>query len=439
MKVEVQEINSCQKRFEVEIPLEEVNKELDALYRNLQKKVKVKGFRPGKVPRSILERLYKAEIENELISKIIPDTYTKIIQDNGIRAVGLPRLDEVRLDKEQPLRFTATVDVVPEISLKEYEGWEFTKKIVPVSEELLDSELERLRELHAQWDAIDRPAREGDYVVFNYQGSVEGKKFPELQAENVEVIIGSNTMPPELERQLIGLSSGEKKEIGLPFPPDHPNEKLAGKEALLEVQVAEVKEKRLPELNDDFAKEIQEEVETLEELKQHVRKNLEDYIANRAQALLEKEILDRLIEENPFPVPESLIEAQCQQMLNNMKTQLEARGTKLEDLDSYRERFREAAERNIKIELILDKIKQLEGVEVSEEEVDKEIKVIATRWKKSEEFVRKEMEERIRQQLVRKKTLEILIQKSRIKEEVKDTQEFLKDIGEMSEENKIAG
>lgn len=418
MKVEVQEINSCQKKLAVEIPLEVVKKELDSLYRDLQGKVKVKGFRPGKVPKGILERLYKNEVESEVINKIIPDTCTKIIQENGIRAIGHPRLDEVELEKEKPLRFTAIVDVIPNISLKDYGGWELTKKIVRVTEDQLDEELGRLREIHAQWDAVDRPAQKGDYIALNYQGSLEGKKLPELRAEHLEAIIGSNYLPPSFEEQLIGMNIGEKRDIKVSFPLDHSNEKLAGKEVLFEVQLEEIKVKRLSELNDEFAREVREDVETLEELKQKTLKLLEEYAANRAETLLKKEIVDRLVAENPFPVPEPLIEAEVQRMLYNMEAGLELQGKRLEAPEFYRERFREAALNNVQAELILEKIQTQETIEVSEEEMDNEVELVASRFKKSEELIKTEMGEKLRSQLGRRKALDLLVKKCKIQEEI---------------------
>ena len=423
MKIEVQEINACQKRLEVEIPPEVVKKELDNIYRDFQKKVKVKGFRPGKVPRGLLERLYKAEVENELINKVIPDTCTKVIQENGIKAIGTPRLDEVDLGEDKPLRFTAIVDVIPDISLKEYGGWELTKKTVRVTDEQITKEMERLREIHAQWDASDGTAREEDYVVLNYQGYLAGEKLPELKAENLQVIIGSNSLPDSFEEQLVGMNAGERKNIRVVFPPDYHQEELAGKEVLFEAQLNEIKVKRLPELNDEFAREVREQVETVAELREKIFKELEEYAAHRAGALLEKEIVDRLLEENPFPVPEALIEAEMERMLHNMETRLKLQGMKLVNPESYRENFRESALRNIQTELILEKIKELEAVEVSEEEVDKEIKLAAAGLKQSEEAIRKEMGEGLRNQLGRRKTLELLVKKSKIQEDIIDPEE----------------
>jgi len=421
MKVEVQDINSCQKRLEVEIPREEVDKELNNIYKDLQKKVRVKGFRPGKVPRYILERLYKAEVENELISKLIPETYDRIIRENGIKAVGTPRVDEVRLDRDEPLRFSAVIEVLPDIPLEKYGGWEFIKKIPRVTEEQVERELENLRHLHAQWEAVDRPARQGDYVVINCQGYMQEKRIPELEAQNMEIVLGSNSSLPELESQLLGLSRGEEREIKVSFPKDYRIESLAGKEALLKVEVAEVKEKRLPELNDDFAREVQEEVENLEELRQHIIKNLEQYASTRADRLLHREIIDRILEENPFPVPESLIETELQRMLDNMEAQLRSQGLSLENPEVYKDNMRETAIRNIRTELILDKIQELEGITVSEEEVEQEVKRLAASMKKSEEFIRQTMAEGIRRQLVREKTLNLLVQKNSIREEIVDS------------------
>lgn len=423
MKVELEELNPCQVKLAVEVPAEVIRKELDLLYNDLRKKVQLKGFRKGKAPRPILERYYRSSVEQDLIQKVVPDSCLKVIQEKEIKAVGLPKVDEVKLEEEKSLKFTAVVDVIPSISLQPYQGLEFTRKLFKVTEEQISRELERLREMNASFDSVDRPAQEGDYVILKYRESQDGVPSQKPE-ESLSLVVGEGRFLAEFEDHLIGMTQGSEKEFTLSFPEDFRNPEVAGKEVSCRVHLEEIKVKRLPELGDDFAREVGE-YEDLEMLKGKLLQDLKEQERRRSEAALKNEILDRLAEENPFPVPEILVEKQIRQMLADMEGQLRREGRSLEDpqidLKELGGRLWEPALRRIREELILDRIAELEGIEVSESDLEEEIKRLAAMTRQSSEALRAMMEkdeslEGFKQRLKFDKALSFLVSQSQIGE-----------------------
>lgn len=423
MKVELEELNPCQVKLAVEVPAEVIRRELDLLYNDLRKKVQLKGFRKGKAPRPILERYYRSSVEQDLIQKVVPDSCLKVIQEKEIKAVGLPKVDEVKLEEEKSLKFTAVVDVIPSISLQPYQGLEFTRKLFKVTEEQISRELERLREMNASFDSVDRPAQEGDYVILKYRESQDGVPSQKPE-ESLSLVVGEGRFLAEFEDRLIGMTQGSEKEFTLSFPEDFRNPEVAGKEVSCRVHLEEIKVKRLPELGDDFAREVGE-YEDLEMLKGKLLQDLKEQERRRAEAALKNEILDRLAEENPFPVPEILVEKQIRQMLADMEGQLRREGRSLEDpqidLKELGGRLWEPALRRIREELILDRIAELEGIEVSESDLEEEIKRLAAMTRQSSEALRAMMEkdeslEGFKQRLKFDKALSFLVSQSQIGE-----------------------
>lgn len=423
MKVELEELNPCQVKLAVEVPAEVIRRELDLLYNDLRKKVQLKGFRKGKAPRPILERYYRSSVEQDLIQKVVPDSCLKVIQEKEIKAVGLPKVDEVKLEEEKSLKFTAVVDVIPSISLQPYQGLEFTRKLFKVTEEQISRELERLREMNASFDSVDRPAQEGDYVILKYRESQDGVPSQKPE-ESLSLVVGEGRFLAEFEDRLIGMTQGSEKEFTLSFPEDFRNPEVAGKEVSCRVHLEEIKVKHLPELGDDFAREVGE-YEDLEMLKGKLLQDLKEQERRRAEAALKNEILDRLAEENPFPVPEILVEKQIRQMLADMEGQLRREGRSLEDpqidLKELGGRLWEPALRRIREELILDRIAELEGIEVSESDLEEEIKRLAAMTRQSSEALRAMMEkdeslEGFKQRLKFDKALSFLVSQSQIGE-----------------------
>src|SRR5919108_1652918 len=257
MKVEVHELGVCTRQLEIEIAPESVKKELDQAYRELAKKVSIRGFRKGKVPRPVLERYHRSSIEDEVLQKLIPSSFQQAVKEQGLRAVGQPKVDDIKLDAEKVLRFTATVEVLPDIALQAYGSWKLTKEVREVTDADVDRELEELQNRHASLVSIDedRPVQEGDYVLISFEGFRDGQPVPGSKAENYALVVGSKAVVESVERGLVGMRKGESREIPVQFPETYQNRSMAGHEVVFHVTVNEIKERVLPALTDDFAKE----------------------------------------------------------------------------------------------------------------------------------------------------------------------------------------
>ena len=260
MKVEVQELGSCERRLEIEVAPESVQKELDQAYRELAKRVSIRGFRKGKIPRAVLERYHRSSVEDEVMQKLIPDSFQQAVKDQGLRAVGQPKLDYINLNEAKALRFTATVEVLPEIALQTYGGWDLTKEVRVVTEADVERELQDLQNRHVSLVSIeeDRPVQEGDYVLINFEGFRDGQPVPGSKTENYALVVGAKSVVESVDRGLVGMRKGEVREIPVQFPETYQNRAMAGREVIFRVTENEIKERVLPALNDEFAKNKEE-------------------------------------------------------------------------------------------------------------------------------------------------------------------------------------
>ena len=418
MKVEVQELGPCEKRLEIEVAPENVKKELDQAYRELAKKVSIRGFRKGKVPRPVLERYHRNSVEEEVLQKLVPSSFEQAVKDQGLRAVGQPKLDDINLDPEKVLRFTATVEVIPEIPFQTYGGWDLTREIRAVSEADIDRELQALRNQHVELMAVDedRPVREGDYLLINFEGFHEGQPVQGSKAENYALILGGNTVLENVEHGLLGMRKGETREIPVSFPEIHENKSLAGRDVTFRVTVNEIKERVLPELTDEFAKEAGGS-ETLAELQDKVRKNLAEDAARDARRALHQRVVVRLIEANPFELPPGMVAEEVQALFTDLRRHFAPRGgeaTAPQLTEELRQHLQEQAVVRIKRELLVEEIAKREGLTLDESELDAELSRLSERMDQRVEYIRRQMEqsgqlESLRHSLLADKALDFVL------------------------------
>lgn len=397
MKVEVQELGSCARRLEIEVAPESVEKELDQAYRDLAKRVSIRGFRKGKIPRAVLERYHRSSIEDEVLQKLIPDSFQQAVKDHGLRAVGQPKLDDINLDAEKVLRFTATVEVLPEVSLQTYGGWELTKEVRAVTDTDVERELQELQNRHVNLVSVeeDRPIQEGDYVLMNFEGFREGQPVPGSKAENYAVTVGTKAVVESVDRGLVGMRQGETREIPVQFPETYQNRAMAGQEVMFQVTVNEIKERVLPDLNDEFAKEAGG-VETFVELKDKIRRNQETTAEREARRQLHEAIVARLIEANPFELPPGMVDAETNTLIEDLQRQLrpqQAEAAPLQLTEEIRQQLREQAITRIKRELLIDDLAKREEITVDDSDVEADLKRIAERADQRLEYIRRQMEQ----------------------------------------------
>lgn len=397
MKVDVHELGSCERRLEIEIAPENVQKELDQAYRDLAKRVAIRGFRKGKIPRAVLERYHRSSIEDEVLQKLIPDSFQQAVKDHGLRAVGQPKLDDINLDAEKSLRFTATVEVLPEVPLQTYGGWELTKEVRAVTDADVERELQELQERHVNLVSIeeDRAVQEGDYVLINFEGFRDGQPVPGSRAENYALTVGSKAVVESVDRGLVGMRKGETQQIPVQFPETYQNRSMAGQEVTFHVTVNEIKERVLPALNDDFAKETGG-VDTLAELRDKIRQNQEAIAEREARRGLHEALVTRLIESNSFELPPGMVETETDTLVADLQRQIrpqQGEAAPLQITEEIRQQLREQAVTRIKRELLIDDIAKREEITVDESDVEADLKRMAERMDQRLEYIRRQMEQ----------------------------------------------
>ena len=384
-----------------DIDVDTIKKGIDEAFVETRKKITVPGFRKGRVPRQIFNQMYGEEsLYQDALNKVLPDAYSAAVKETGIKPVDQPSIDIKSMEKGQPWTLTAEVAVEPEVKLGDYKGMEVPEQDTTVSDADVDSEIEKKRQQQAELvlKDEDQAAANGDTVVIDYEGSVDGEKFDGGSANNYSLELGSGSFIPGFEDQLVGHKSGDDVDVKVTFPEDYHAKELAGKDALFKVKVHEIKEKQLPELDDDFAKDVDEDVDTLDELKDKTRKQLQEQKDNQAKgaiedAAIEKAVANAEIEDIPQAMLDEDTNRQMQQYLAGMQQQgispqmyFQITGTKEDDL---KKQFANDAAQRVKTNLVLEAIVDDVKLEASEDEIKDEIKDLAKQYGMEEDAVEK--------------------------------------------------
>jgi trigger factor len=396
VKIDVEQIAPCVRRLTIEVPTDRVDRELEIVYRDLQRRVKLPGFRPGRVPRRILENHYRSTVEHEVLQKLVPEALSATLRKENLHVVGEPQIEHMVLTKGQPLRFVATVQVIPDFELADYHGWKFERRIPAVTEADVDRVLAQVRERHAALEAVSgRPVQEGDFVLVDYRGFVDERPLPGMEENNVVLEVGAGVFPPEIEQGLVGMAQGAEKIIPVRLPENYREAALAGRVVHFWIKVTEIKQKVLPELDDDFARAY-EDADSLAALRERLRGELEEAARKKADEALRSEILAKLVAENPIDVPEVLVQEQMRRLYLRHKRQETGRELTEADYqvepDSLRETFAEPALEAVRGQVILHRLGEEFGVVVAPEEVDAEVASLASRTAQNPEALKKAME-----------------------------------------------
>ena len=423
MRVNVESLSNTERKVEVFIPKEEVIGKLEEVFKQLEREAKIKGFRPGKAPRRVIEATYGSHIFEEVSSRLVSQSFEKALEEVSIIPISRPRITKDKIERDKEFHYTAVFEVIPEFEVKDYIGIELKKQKREVKEEDIERVLNQLRERGAQAKPIgeDREVKAGDYLIIDYVGVIDGKPIKDLKAKDAQVIVGEKRLMPEFEDNLIGIKKGEEKEFEITYPEDFQVKDVAGKTANFTVMVKEILEKILPELDDDFSKDLGEE--NLEGLKKKIREDLEKRFDKESEDKLKGELIKVLLERNPLDVPPSLIENETQRLRREFALNLERHGVKLPVLNDEAEgNFRNRAEQNVKASIMLGAIARKEGVQVDEDEVDNKLieisKSSAVPFQKVREIYEKNnLIDSLKASLVEDKVLNFLIEKSDVKEE----------------------
>lgn len=424
MNITVEEISSVKKKVNVEIPQEQVTKEIDSFYREVGKQAKIKGFRPGKIPKDILERHFKDYVKSEVIQKLIQETYPAALSEKDLHPVSPPVVDPGELESGKPFQYSATVEVKPDIKMEGYTGLNIEGKKEGAKEEEVAERLKGLQNLHAQLKTVPepRPVQSGDHVIIDYEARMDKKPLEEGKAVDFTVEIGGGRFVPALEEKMIGLKQEEEKEIEVPFPEDYGYKKWAGKTVSFLVKIKEIKEKVLPPLDDEFAKDLGEYA-SLEDLKAKLKEEIEKEKELMLDRQLKDQMIEQLIQANSFEIPESMVVEQAKALISDTKLRLASQGIELKNLnipeEKLQEDYKEVAQKQVRTFLILEKIAAQEGIAVTDEEADERLQSISERSHQKFDVVKRYYEKNglipeLKTGILTDKTLNFLLGKANI-------------------------
>ncbi|WP_160036330.1 trigger factor [Paenibacillus sp. An7] len=413
--------------LEVEVEADRVAAALDKAFNKVVKKINVPGFRKGKVPRSIFEARFGVEsLYQDAIDILLPEVYTEAVDQTEIFPVEQPEVDVDQFAKGQTFKFKAKVVVKPEVELGEYKGLEVPKVSTEVSEEELTAELERLQQRHAELVVVEEgQAASGDVVVIDYEGSVDGELFEGGSAERQSLELGSNTFIPGFEDQVIGLGTGDSKDVEVTFPEEYHAAELAGKKAVFKVKVHEIKRKELPALDDEFAKDVSE-FDTLVEYKEDLKKQLASRKEEEAKATQENIVVEKAAENAEVEIPQGMINSEVRNMMRDFDNRLRQQGMNLEMFMSFsgqteadlQNQMKNDAEKRVRNNLVLEAIGKQENLEVTEEDVNEELNNMAASFKRSVEEIRQILEsngslDSLKEEVLLRKTIDFLLANSK--------------------------
>ena len=425
VKVENTE-NKNEVKLTFNIEAEKFEQAMKKVYTKTAKYFNIPGFRRGKAPMQLVERQYGSAIFYEdAFNELVPEIYDEAIKENKIEAVSRPNIDIIQMEKGKELIFTATVETKPEVELGKYKGIEIKKIEYTTTDKDIEHELGHMAERNARLVTIeDRPVEKGDITVIDFDGSIDGVHFEGGKAENHELEIGSNTFIPGFEDQIIGMKIDEEKDVKVKFPDDYFSKELAGKDAVFAVKLHEIRKKELPKMDDEFAKDVSE-FDTLEELKNSIKEKLDVENETKAKNETEEEAIKTVCENAKIDIPNGMIETEIDNMIKDMETRLSYQGINLAQYlqimgrkeEDMRKDFKEQAEKNIRVSLVLEAIAKEEKIEVTPDELNEKIKEMAEQYKMGEDKLNEneQLKEYIVDSLKREKAIELIVKEAKKK------------------------
>ncbi|MDF2941184.1 MAG: tig [Herbinix sp.] len=422
MSLQVEKLEKNMAKLTIEASAEEFEGALQKAYLKTRDKINVQGFRKGKAPRAIIEKMYGASIFYEdAANELIPEAYEKAALESGLDIVSRPDIDVVQVEKGQNFIFTAEVALKPEITLGTYKGIEVEKKEATVTEEEIMAQVEKEREQNSRTITVDdRSVQDGDITSIDFEGFVDGVPFEGGKGEDYALTIGSHSFIDTFEEQLIGKAIGEAVEVNVTFPEEYQAKELAGKPALFKVTVKEIKMKELPELDDDFAQDVSE-FDTLVEYKENIKATIKESKEKDLKTAKENEVVDKIIDGATMDIPEPMINAQVNQMAEDFAQRIQQQGLSLEqyfqftgmDGKKFVESLKPQAVKRIQSRLVLEAVAKAENIEVSEEEVEKELTEMATMYQmeadKLKELIGEKEKEQIKADIAVQKAVDFVV------------------------------
>ena len=428
MSVQVEKLEKNMAKLTIEVSAAEFEKALEYAFLKNKNKISVPGFRKGKVPRQMVEKMYGPEIFYEdAANALIPDAYSKALDECEEDIVSSPEIDVTQIEKGKSFIFTATVALKPEVKLGKYKGVKVEAAEVTVTDEEVDAKIEKERENNARTiEVTDRPVKDGDMTILDFEGFVDGVAFDGGKGENYPLTIGSGAFIPGFEDQLVGAEIGKEVEVNVTFPEDYQAEELKGKAAVFKCTIKEIKEKELPALDDEFASEVSE-FDTLEEYKKDVKETLTIEKEKAARDAKEAAVIDAIIADSDMDIPEAMVTTQQKQMIDEFAQRMQMQGLSMEQyfqftgatLDKMMEQVKPQAETRIKSRLVLEAVAAKEGIEATEEDYEEEIKTMAEVYQMEPDKIKEMLPEKsvkgIKEDIAVKKAAEFVVNNAKAK------------------------
>lgn len=429
MSSKVEKLEKNKVKIEITVPVSEFEVAVDKAFKKNASKINIAGFRKGKAPRAIIEKYYGQEIMFEDAFNIVaPEAYDKAIEENKLEPVSRPEVDILQIEKGKDLIFTVEVYVKPEVKLGEYKGLKIEKKVYNVEDADVDAEIEAMRNKNSRVITVeDRALANNDISNIDFEGFVDGVAFDGGKADNFELTIGSGQFIPGFEEQLIGMNINETREINVKFPEEYHSKDLAGKDAMFKVTLNSIKAKELPALDDEFVKDVSE-FNTLDELKADLKAKMEKRNADKSKAELEDELLKTIAKNAEVEIPEPMIEHEIEHIVEDYNWRLQMQGMNLEmylkmmgqDMNTFKSQFKETAEERVRVQLVIEKLNEVENIEATDDDVEAKIaKMAETYGQKVEEFkktLREDDKNYMIQEAKVQKLVDFLISNSTVKE-----------------------
>lgn len=400
MSLQVEKLEKNMAKLTIEASAEELEKAIQGAYLKNKGKINMPGFRKGKAPRMMIEKMYGVGMFYEdAANALIPDCYSKEVEGCELDIVSQPKIDVVQIEKGKPFIFTAEVALKPEVTLGEYKGVEVSKQVIEITEEEIQTEIDKERETNSRMVDVDNRAVEnGDMIKLDFEGSVDGELFEGGKAEDYDLTIGSGSFIPGFEEQLVGAKLGEEMEVKVTFPADYQAAELADKEAVFKCTVQNIKVKELPDTDDDFAKDVSE-FDTLEEYKADIKKNLEEKKSKEAKSEKEAAVIAKIVENASMDIPDPMVEGQVRQMAEDFSRRIQSQGLTVEqyfqftgmNAEKLMEQMRPEALKRIQNSLVLEAIASTEDIQVSDEKMEAEIVKMAEMYKMEVEKLKEMM------------------------------------------------
>lgn len=429
MKVTVEDQNAVKKTLHIEVPQADVTKEVDSAYAQLKKTARIKGFRPGKTPRSVLERMYKKDVHTDVASKLIQNALIEAITETKLKMVGMPEVDPPELKANSAYAFDAVVEIQPEIADIDFKGLELSKSKYSINDDEIDGQIQRLRQNLAKRNKIEatRPLREGDLAVVDYEGFQDGKPHKDIEkTENFVIKVGAGQVIKDLDEGLVGMAVDEEKLIDALFPDDYGKKDLAGQKVQFQVKLNEIQEEVLPEVDDAFAKQLSDEFETLEMLRDKIRENLQNGYDKRVEQELHEQVYQQLLAKTEFEVPDTMVESELEHIIKEAEQSFSYNNRTLEDVGLSREKlaenYRPTAEKQVRRHLILSKIIEQENLTLSDEALDQGFQEMADTYRQPVEQIKAYYNQNkngldfFKHTLLEKQALKIIIDNGVVKE-----------------------